>query len=253
MANRSGLQANRYVEREVVQRILNSSLCRRAVCGSVIISLMSVLDLAVTTPQSHRFLAAELALVCVFTMRAAGLYDVNALTQGLWTALRASACCLVVRRHIVCADASVPAADGLWLDVSVDDAAAGLFRAHARRHFAVGRTRARPRAASGSASPSWAAARRPSKPSRCSKARAVSMSRSSAMFRRPRRRAEPAIGLESTRRSAASTTSRTMRGLSAWTSSSWPFPCQPNIGCSTSSGGCGSFPWTSASADTPRT
>ncbi len=96
MANRSGLQANRYVEREVVQRILKFLDAGVLFAGSVIISLMSVIDLAVTTPQVIGFLAAELALVCVFTMRAAGLYDVNALTQGLWTALRASACCLVV-------------------------------------------------------------------------------------------------------------------------------------------------------------
>ena len=90
-----GVRVDRYVDREVVQRILKFLDAIVLFAASIMIALMSALDLAVTTPEVIGFLAAELALACVFSMRALGLYDVKALTLGPWTALRATACCFI--------------------------------------------------------------------------------------------------------------------------------------------------------------
>ena len=90
------VRSNRYVDREVVQRILKFVDLGVLLCASVVISLLCVVDQSKTTPQVIGFLALELSLICVFTMRSLGLYDVRAMTEGAWTALRATACCFLV-------------------------------------------------------------------------------------------------------------------------------------------------------------
>ena len=91
-----GVPIERYVDREVVQRILKFLDAAVLFGASILISLISAIDLAATTPQVIGFLAVELALVCVFTMRSLGLYNVTALTQGAFTALRATAACFII-------------------------------------------------------------------------------------------------------------------------------------------------------------
>ena len=96
MGVEAGVRISRYVDREVVQRVLKVlDLAALLVC-SVLISLLCAVDLESASAQVIGFLAVELSLFCVFAMRALGLYDVGALTQGSWTALRAVASCFVI-------------------------------------------------------------------------------------------------------------------------------------------------------------
>jgi Undecaprenyl-phosphate glucose phosphotransferase len=96
MGVQAGAQISRYVDREVVQRILKFLDLVVLLSASVLISLVCARDLLNSSAQVIGFLAVELSLVCVFSMRSLGLYDVRALTQGSWTALRATACCFVL-------------------------------------------------------------------------------------------------------------------------------------------------------------
>ena len=96
MSTGAQVQTNRFVDREIVQRILKVVDLAVLLCASVVISLLCVVDPAQTAPQVIGFLALELSLICVFAMRSLGLYDVGALTSGAWTALRATACCFVI-------------------------------------------------------------------------------------------------------------------------------------------------------------
>ncbi|WP_373504567.1 undecaprenyl-phosphate glucose phosphotransferase [Aestuariivirga sp.] len=91
MGIQAGARMDRYVDREIVQRILKFLDAGVLFAASIFISLLSATDLSTTTPQVIGFLAIELSLVCVFAMRSFGLYDVGAMTQGPWTALRATA------------------------------------------------------------------------------------------------------------------------------------------------------------------
>ena len=92
----AGVQTNRYVDREVVQRILKFLDLAVLFAASILVSLLSVADSSQTSPQIIGFLALELSLICVFAMRSLGLYDVQALTSPSWTALRATAICFVI-------------------------------------------------------------------------------------------------------------------------------------------------------------
>jgi Undecaprenyl-phosphate glucose phosphotransferase len=87
---------NRYVDSEVVQRILKVVdflvLFVAAIFLSVMFSHQPVPDEAAAVIG---FLAAELALLCLFSLRSAGLYDVGALTGGVPTALKAVSVCFV--------------------------------------------------------------------------------------------------------------------------------------------------------------
>jgi Undecaprenyl-phosphate glucose phosphotransferase len=87
---------DRYVDREVVQRIMKCADISTLFCASIFISLLSAVNIQATTPQVIGFLAIELALVCVFSMRALELYEIKAMTQGAWSALRAAACCFLI-------------------------------------------------------------------------------------------------------------------------------------------------------------
>ena len=87
---------DRYVDREVVQRIMKCTDVATLFCASIFISLVSAASIQATTPQVIGFLAIELALICVFSMRALELYEIKAMTLGTWSALRATACCFVV-------------------------------------------------------------------------------------------------------------------------------------------------------------
>ena len=91
MGFHTGARTDRYVDREIVQRILKFLDAGVLFAASIFISLLSAVDPSATSPQVIGFLAVELSLVCVFAMRSFGLYDVGALTQGAWTALRATA------------------------------------------------------------------------------------------------------------------------------------------------------------------
>ncbi len=87
---------DRYVDREIVQRIMKCADVATLFCASIFISLLSAANFQATTPQVIGFLAIELALICVFCMRALELYEIKAMTLGAWSALRATACCFVV-------------------------------------------------------------------------------------------------------------------------------------------------------------
>jgi Undecaprenyl-phosphate glucose phosphotransferase len=96
MGLEAGTRIDRYVDREVVERILKFLDAGVLFGASIIISLLSTANLEATTPQVIGFLAVELALVCVFAMRSLGLYDVKSMTEGAWTALRATATCFII-------------------------------------------------------------------------------------------------------------------------------------------------------------
>lgn len=91
-------QVSRYIDREVVQRILKGGDLVFLFTASIVISLLSTgpHDTHAGAVQTIGFLAIELALVCVFAMRSLGLYGVGAMTEGLWTAGRAVALCIVL-------------------------------------------------------------------------------------------------------------------------------------------------------------
>jgi Undecaprenyl-phosphate glucose phosphotransferase len=95
MGIQTGRRIDRYADYGVVQRILKYLDFSVLFCSSILISLMSAVDTSATTPQIIGFLAMELALVCVFSLRTLGLYDLKALSEGSWTALRATACSFI--------------------------------------------------------------------------------------------------------------------------------------------------------------
>lgn len=95
MGSEAGTRIDSYIDRDVVARVLKFLDAIVLFGASIIISLKSASNLESTTPQVIGFLAVELALVCVFTMRALGLYGVRAMTEGAFTALRASASCFL--------------------------------------------------------------------------------------------------------------------------------------------------------------
>ncbi len=96
MGVRTGAAANRYVDREVVQRVLKFLDVTTLLVASVLIAIMCAEEISDLSAQVIGFLAVELALICVFAMRAMGLYGVRAMTEGAWSALRATACCIVI-------------------------------------------------------------------------------------------------------------------------------------------------------------
>lgn len=96
MELQASTRIDRFVDREVVQRILKFLDVCVLFCASIAISLASMAGNSASSPAVVGFLAAELALICVFSMRALGLYDIKAMTEALWTALRAAACCFII-------------------------------------------------------------------------------------------------------------------------------------------------------------
>ena len=86
------LQSGRYVDREVVQRILKffdfGVFCTTAAFILMKSALPPVAENAAVTVG---FLAAEIGLLCVFVLRSIGFYGVGALTGGLLAAFRAAA------------------------------------------------------------------------------------------------------------------------------------------------------------------
>jgi Undecaprenyl-phosphate glucose phosphotransferase len=81
---------SRYVDREVVQRILKfADFVAVFVAASLALIAAAMPPVAERAAISIGFLAAEISLLCVFILRSAGLYDVSALTGGLWTSMRA--------------------------------------------------------------------------------------------------------------------------------------------------------------------
>ena len=92
----AGKSIDSFVDREIVERILKFLDVGVLFSASILISLTSTENLSSASPAIIGFLAVELALICVFGMRALDLYDIKAMVQGAWTALRASALCFVL-------------------------------------------------------------------------------------------------------------------------------------------------------------
>jgi Undecaprenyl-phosphate glucose phosphotransferase len=96
MDTRNRTEMNRYVESEVVQRILKVMdfllLSATAVVISVLFATRPVPGEAAVIIG---FFAAELALLCLFALRSLGLYQVGALTRGVPTVLKAISVCFV--------------------------------------------------------------------------------------------------------------------------------------------------------------
>ena len=92
----AGKRIDSFVDREIVERILKFLDVGVLFSASILISLTSTENLSSASPAIIGFLAVELALICVFGMRALDLYDIKAMVQGAWTALRASALCFVL-------------------------------------------------------------------------------------------------------------------------------------------------------------
>lgn len=79
-----------YVDREVVQRILKSLDFVALLFGATTVSLRSMTPPATADGAIFAgFLAVEIALACVLLLRALGLYEVQALTHGLATSVKA--------------------------------------------------------------------------------------------------------------------------------------------------------------------
>ena len=88
---------SRYVDREIVQRIVKFTDFAFLFLTSVFISLISLrVPGGAQSAQVIGFLAVEIAMVSVFAMRSMGLYGVAAMTSPAWAALRASAICLII-------------------------------------------------------------------------------------------------------------------------------------------------------------
>ncbi len=96
MGLQAGKRIDSFVDREVVERILKFLDVGVLFSASILISLISTENISAASPEIIGFLAVELALICVFGMRALDLYDIKAMVQGPWTALRASALCFVL-------------------------------------------------------------------------------------------------------------------------------------------------------------
>ena len=92
----AGKSIDSFVDREIVERILKFLDVGVLFSASILISLTSTENLSSASPAIIGFLAVELALICVFGMRALDLYDIKAMVQGPWTAIRATACCFVL-------------------------------------------------------------------------------------------------------------------------------------------------------------
>ena len=89
---------NRYVDREIVQRLLKIGDLAFLFVASIFISLLSAREEGIVAGgvQTIGFLATELALICVFAMRSLDLYGVQALTRGVWSTVRGIATCTVI-------------------------------------------------------------------------------------------------------------------------------------------------------------
>ena len=88
---------SRYVDREILQRILKFVDFGFIFITSVFISLLSLKTPGVAgNAQIIGFLAAELAMIAVFAMRSMALYSVSALTCPVHATLKAAALCYVI-------------------------------------------------------------------------------------------------------------------------------------------------------------
>ena len=96
MGLQAGKRIDSFVDREIVERILKFLDVGVLFGASILISLISTENISAASPEIIGFLAVELALICVFGMRALDLYDIKAMVQGPWTAIRATACCFVL-------------------------------------------------------------------------------------------------------------------------------------------------------------
>lgn len=97
MNTQAATQISRYVDREIVQRILKFVDFGFVFMASVFISLLSLERPGIAgNTQIIGFLAVELALIAVFAMRSMGLYDVGAMTRPAWTAVLALAICSII-------------------------------------------------------------------------------------------------------------------------------------------------------------
>ncbi len=97
----NGTAAGRYVDREVVQRVVKVIDVATLFAAAVIIAIMAARRAYLPGElQTIGLVAAELSLACVFVLRAIKLYDVRAMTSAWWTALRATAACLLVGSFI---------------------------------------------------------------------------------------------------------------------------------------------------------
>ena len=92
----AGKRIDSFVDREIVERILKFLDIGVLFSASILIALISTENISSASPEIIGFLAVELALICVFGMRALDLYQIKAMVQGPWTALRASALCFVL-------------------------------------------------------------------------------------------------------------------------------------------------------------
>jgi Undecaprenyl-phosphate glucose phosphotransferase len=118
MSMHSGAAADGFVDREVIQRILKLADCAFLFSISIFISLVSVIDLESLTPQTIGFLAVELSFVCVFSMRALGLYTLSALTRSALTALSSVAICyILVTLLFILTHVFFAAMDYTWLSL----------------------------------------------------------------------------------------------------------------------------------------
>jgi Undecaprenyl-phosphate glucose phosphotransferase len=96
MGAQAAAAVSRYVDREVVQRIVKAVDIAVLFATGIVISVVSAQSAFQPGElQMVGFLAGELSLVCVFAMRAFGLYDVRAMTEAAWGTLRATAVCFV--------------------------------------------------------------------------------------------------------------------------------------------------------------
>ena len=96
MGLQAGKRIDSFVDREIVERILKFLDIGVLFSASILIALISTENISSASPEIIGFLAVELALICVFGMRALDLYQIKAMVQGPWTALRASALCFVL-------------------------------------------------------------------------------------------------------------------------------------------------------------
>lgn len=114
--------SSRYVDREVAQRLLKAADFAFLFVMSIIVSLLSIDQSVVARGQAQTigFLAAELSLISVFALRAAGLYDVDAMTRGLWTAMRSTAVCVLAGGILYAvSDALLFALTDRWMPLGV--------------------------------------------------------------------------------------------------------------------------------------
>jgi Undecaprenyl-phosphate glucose phosphotransferase len=96
MDGRALTAGGRYVDREVVQRLLKIMDAAVLFAAALVASVLNLHDLGRSgQAEIVGFLSGELALLCIFLMRAGGLYEMRALTEPMATAARATAICFV--------------------------------------------------------------------------------------------------------------------------------------------------------------